>query len=255
MIKLSEISTDAPSGFKKKETKAEREKLSRRIGELQHLMYAEEKRSLLVVFQGMDASGKDGATKKVFRFCSPSGTWAKAFKKPSDLEFAHDFLWRIHQMAPKKGRIQIFNRSHYEDVLIQRVHKWIDEEHVSKRIEAINRFEELLQFDNNTTVVKFYMHLSRARQREKLQERIDVPSKNWKHNWGDWKEAELWDQYMWAYEDAINRSTIPWYIVPSDRRWYRDYFVSKTIVDIMEGFNMQLPILTEEEKKYGQGKS
>ncbi len=252
MIKLSEISTDAPEGWSKKEAIKKRNALTKRLGELQHTLYAESKRSVLVVFQGMDASGKDGATKKVFRYCSPSGVWAKAFKKPTEEEFAHDFLWRIHKHAPKQGRIQIFNRSHYEDILIQRVHKWIDEETVTKRIAAINHWEKLLIFDNDTTVIKFYMHLSRERQQEKLQERIDVPTKNWKHNPGDWEEAKLWDKYMWAYEDAINRCEVPWHIVPSDRRWYRDYFVAKTVVDTLEALNMQLPVLDKEDK-LGEG--
>ena len=243
MIKLSEIACTAPEEMSKKEGIKKRDNLTRRIGDLQHLMYAESKNSLLVVFQGMDASGKDGATRKVFRYCSPSGVWAKAFKKPTDEEFDHDFLWRIQRHAPRKGRIQIFNRSHYEDVLIQRVHGWIDEERVDRRINAINQFEELLQFDNQTTVVKFYMHISQTRQREKLQERIDRPEKHWKHNDADWEENKLWDKYQWAYEDVINRSSVPWIIVPSDQRWYRDYFVAKTIVEIMEGLNMTLPPL------------
>ena len=248
MIKLSEIATRAPKEYSKKSTIKERDKLTRRLGELQHLLYGEEKRSMLVVFQGMDASGKDGATKKVFRYCSPSGVWAYGFKKPSEEEFDHDFLWRVHRLVPRKGRIQIFNRSHYEDVLIQRVHRWIDETRVDKRIAAINSFEELLEFDNHTKVIKFYMHISRDRQKEKLQERIDVPSKNWKHNAADWEEAKLWDEYRHAYEDAINRSSIPWVIVPSDQRWYRDYFIARHMVEVMEGFNMQLPLLSEEEK-------
>jgi PPK2 family polyphosphate:nucleotide phosphotransferase len=210
-------------------------------------MYAEEKHSLLVVFQGMDASGKDGATRKVFRYCSPAGVSAYAFKKPTEVEFDHDFLWRVHKLAPRKGRIQIFNRSHYEDVLIQRVHKWITEAYALERIEAINRFEELLIADNKTTMVKFYMHISRERQKEKLQERIDNPHKNWKHNPGDWKEAELWDEYRRCYEDAINRSRIGWHIVPSDQRWYRDYFVAKKIQEVMNGLNMKLPTLADNE--------
>jgi len=244
-MKLSKIDTDAPKGFSKEECIAKRIELSKRLGDLQHLMYAEGKHSLLVVFQGMDASGKDGTTKKVFRYCSPSGTWAYAFKKPTDHEFAHDFLWRCHKMAPHKGHIQIFNRSHYEDVLIQRVHKWISEEHANKRIDAINAWEDLLQFDNGTTVLKFYMHISEERQLEKLQERIDIPRKNWKHNPGDWEERKHWKKYMDCYQDAINKSTIPWTIVPSDKRWYRDYFVAKHMVEVLESFDMKLPPLKE----------
>ncbi|MCB0686748.1 MAG: polyphosphate kinase [Saprospiraceae bacterium] len=248
MIKLSEISTVAPEDLSKKPTIKKRDKLTRKLGELQHLLYAEDKRSILVVFQGMDASGKDGATRKVFRYCSPSGVWAYGFKKPSDEEFDHDFLWRVHKLVPRKGHIQIFNRSHYEDVLIQRVHHWIDETQVAKRMEAINSFEKLLEFDNRTKVVKFYMHVSRERQKEKLQERIDDPSKNWKHNAADWEEAKLWDEYRKAYEDAINGSSIPWVIVPSDQRWYRDYFVARHLVKVMQEFDMKLPVLSEEQK-------
>ena len=154
MIKLSEIDTRAPEGLEKKSSVKERKELSRTLGELQHLLYAEGKHSLLVVFQGMDSSGKDGATREVFKYCSPSGIKTKGYGKPTDEEFAHDFLWRVHKQCPGKGEIKVFNRSHYEDVLIQRVHKWIDEEHVTKRINAINAWEELLQFDNNTTILK-----------------------------------------------------------------------------------------------------
>jgi polyphosphate kinase 2 (PPK2 family) len=137
----------------------------------------------------MDASGKDGTTRRVFGACSPAGINVVAFKKPSEEEFAHDFLWRIHQHAPAKGMVQVFNRSHYEDVLIQRVHKWISEEHAKKRLESINAFEELLEYDNNTRVLKFYLHISREKQKEELLERLEEPHKNWKHNPNDLKEA------------------------------------------------------------------
>ena len=246
MIKLSEISTKPPKEFTKNKIKKETDKLARRLADLQHIMYGEGKQSLLVVFQGMDASGKDGATRKVFKYCSPSGVSAYAFKKPSDNEFAHDFLWRVHKHAPGKGEIQIFNRSHYEDILIQRVHKWIDEERVKNRMDAINQFEQLIQFDNNTTILKFYMHISPERQKEKLQERIDDPRKNWKHNENDWKEAKHWDDYRRCYEDIINWSDHPWHIIPVDVRWYRDFMVAKILVETLEGLNMQLPLLKEQ---------
>ncbi len=246
MTKLSEISTRPPATLDEKKIKKATKKLADRISDLQRMMYAEGKHSLLIVFQGMDSSGKDGATRKVFSECTPNGVRAKSFKKPTELEFAHDFLWRVHQHAPEKGMIQIFNRSHYEDVLIQRVHNWITEEQVTRRINAINAFEELLQFDNNTTILKFYMHLSKERQTEKLQERIDDPSKNWKHNPNDWKEAEHWDEYMRCYEDLFDRCTIPWIIAPVDARWYRDYFIAKKVVETLESFNMKLPTLKAE---------
>ena len=194
----------------------------------------------------MDATGKDGATRKVFSYCSPIGINAVGFKKPTEEEFAHDFLWRIHQHSPAKGMIQVFNRSHYEDVLIQRVHHWIDETQVDERIRAINDFERTLQQDNHTTIIKFYMHISPERQRQKLQQRIDDPRKNWKHNAADWEERKLWDQYINCYEDAINRSEVPWVIAPVDHRWYRDYFIASRIVDTLESLNMELPTLQHE---------
>ena len=168
-----------------------------------------------------------------------------AFKKPTEIEFSHDFLWRVHKQAPSKGHIKIFNRSHYEDILIQRVHGWIDEERVEKRMNAINAFEELLTFDNRTTILKFYLHLSYEQQALELQERIDERKKNWKHNPGDWKEREHWDEYMRCYEDVLNRSKTPWHIIPVDERWYRDYLVSKTISETLEKLEMSWPELEE----------
>lgn len=191
----------------------------------------------------MDTSGKDGATRNAFQYCSPSGMGCYSFKKPTDLEFAHDFLWRVQQHSPAKGDIQIFIRSHYEDILIQRVHSWINEDRVKSRMDAINAYETNLASDNNTLVIKFYMHLSRERQAEKLQERLDDPSKQWKHNADDWKEAELWDQYRKCYEDAINWSTIPWHIIPVDQRWYRNFLITKILVERLEALQMQLPLL------------
>ena len=239
---LNNIPTSRPPDLIKSEVKKQTDKLARQIGEIQHLLYAEDKKSVLVVFQGMDASGKDGATRKVFKYCSPSGITAHAFKKPTDLEFAHDFLWRVHKLVPSKGQITIFNRSHYEDILIQRVHNWIDEDRVISRMEAINSFERLLIEDNNTLILKFYMHISKERQREKLQERIDVPSKNWKHNDGDWKEREHWDEYMRCYEDVITKCNVaPWIVAPVDSRWYRDYFIATQVLDALKKLDITLP--------------
>ncbi len=243
MIKLSEISTRPPEGATKKEYQEKTKKICRRIAELQGKMNAECKHSLLVIFQGMDSSGKDGASRNVFCRCSPTGISAYSFKKPSDLEFAHDFLWRVHKQAPEKGQIKIFNRSQYEDILIQWVHGWINDEHAHKRMASINALEELLEYDNNTKVLKFYMHLSPERQKEKLQERIDDPEKNWKHNPNDWKESEHWDDYRRCYEYAINNSSIPWIVAPVDSRWYRDYFIASKVLEALEGMNIVLPVL------------
>lgn len=245
-VLLKDMSTRAPEGWTKSETKKKTKELVDQLADLQHRLYATRKYSVLVVLQGMDSTGKDGSTRKVFAKCSPAGVRVKAFKKPTDEEFAHDFLWRIHKHAPEKGFIQIFNRSHYEDILIQRVHGWIDEEHVSKRIASINAFEELLQYDNDTIIIKCFLNISPERQLEKLQERIDDPTKNWKHNPGDWEERKHWDQYMNAYEDMINRCTVPWHIIPVDQRWYRDYCVAKIVVDELSKLEMPLPLLTAE---------
>lgn len=245
-IKLSDYPTRPTEDYSKKELRSMTKDIAKEIGELQEKMFAEGKHSLLVVFQGMDSSGKDGATREVFKYCSPNGCRAHSFKKPTDEEFAHDFLWRVHKLAPAKGNIQVFNRSHYEDVLIQRVHGWIDEEHVDKRIAAINAWEELLQFDNNTTILKFYMHLSHERQGEKLQERLDEADKNWKHNDGDWKEREYWDKYMDAYENVFNKCSIPWIIAPVDSRSYRNYFIAKKILETMRSMEVEWPKLETE---------
>lgn len=253
MIKLSEIETRSPEGTDEAKIRKETKKIATEIQVLQTKLSAQRKQSLLVVFQGMDSSGKDGATRETFKYCSPSGIKTKAYGKPTDEEFAHDFLWRVHPHAPAKGQIGVFIRSHYEDVLIQRVHKWIDEEKVTKRINAINAWEELLQFDNNTTILKFYMHLSKDRQHEKLMERIETPRKQFKHRDGDWEEREHWDEYIRCYEDVINRSTIPWIIAPVDQRWYRNYFIAKKVLETLQSMDLEYPKLEterEEWKKY-----
>jgi PPK2 family polyphosphate:nucleotide phosphotransferase len=241
MIKLSSISTEAPKNLEKKDMKDETLRLVERLGELQNIMYAEGKHSMLIILQGMDGSGKDGAVRNVFHNCTIAGLDLVSYKKPTEEEFGHDFLWRVHKWVPQKGMTTIFNRSHYEDILIQRVHGWIDMERVEKRMAAINAFEDLIQFDNNTLVFKFYMHISFEEQGIQLQQRLDDPTKFWKHNDGDWEERKLWDKYMEAYEYAINNSTTPWHICPVDNRWYRDYFMAKTIVEVLEKLNMTLP--------------
>lgn len=244
-ILISKLPTRAPSNLDKDDIKAEREKITYEIGELALKMHAQKKHSLLVVLQGMDSSGKDGVARKTFRYCAPTWTKAHAFGKPTDLEFAHDFLWRVHPHAPAKGNISIFIRSHYEDVLIQRVHKWITPKRVTARFNAINAWEKLLQEDNNTTVLKFFLNLSHEKQGEKLQERIDDPTRNWKHKDGDWEERKHWKKYMSCYQDAMNRSEIPWISVPADQRWYRDYFVAKEVLKALKKMKPQLPLLTE----------
>lgn len=241
MINLAKIATAPPAGTDKGDIKDLTEKYVERIGELNEILRAQEKHSLLIILQGMDGSGKDGAVKNVFKDCTPFNLSVHAFKKPTEIEFGHDFLWRVHQQVPSKGEIKVFNRSHYEDILVQRVHGWVDEERVKKRMEAINAFEELLQFDNGTTVLKFCLHISKTEQEKQLQERLDEPEKHWKHNDGDWKEREHWDEYMRCYSDAINWSRIPWTIVPVDERWYRDYVIAKKVCETMENLDLAYP--------------
>jgi polyphosphate kinase 2 (PPK2 family) len=229
MIKLAKISSGAPKELNKEKIEAKTLELAKKIGELVEIMMAQKKHSLLVVFQGMDASGKDGAFKNVFQFVPHAAVTYKSYGKPTAEEFAHDFLWRIHKNAPAKGTISASIRSHYEDILIQRVHDWIDDKRVAVRMDAINAYERLLQEDNDTVVLKFFTHISPERQLEKLAERIEKVEKNWKHKDGDWQEHMLWDKYMKAYEYAINKSAIPWTIVQADERWYRDYIVAEKV--------------------------
>lgn len=245
MIKIANLPTRAPADLNKKEARAIARKKAKRIAELHQLLIAEGKHSVLVVLQGMDGSGKDGGTRNVFGECAPYGLRTYSFKKPTDLEFAHDFLWRVHKQAPAKGELVIFNRSHYEDILIQRVHGWISEEQVQKRMAAINAFEELLAFDNNTVILKFFLNISHEQQIIELQQRIDEPEKHWKHNAGDWKEREHWDKYMQCYEDVLNWSKIPWHVIPVDQRWYRDYLMTDIILKALEGLNMEYPPMEE----------
>ncbi|MCC6815581.1 MAG: polyphosphate kinase [Saprospiraceae bacterium] len=240
---LSKIPTDAPKSFKKEKTKKDTKKLVKEIGELTAKMHAEKKHSILVVLQGMDASGKDGAARKVFADCNALLLDSYPFKKPTEEEFGHDFLWRVHKQTPGKGQVKIFIRSHYEDILVQAVHKWITPERVKIRMEAINAFEKLLEKDNNTTVLKFYMHISHKKQLEKLEERKTNPEKQYKFNPQDFEESKLWAQYMKQYQYAIENSQVPWYIIPCDQRWYRDYSIAKIVLGVLKKLNPKLPTL------------
>ena len=244
-IVLSKLSAKSPKELVEKVIEKETKALASEIAELVTKMSANKKYSLLVVLQGMDSSGKDGVCKAVFNKTPPTMVSAYGFKKPTPEEFAHDFLWRAHKQAPAKGEVKIFVRSHYEDILIQRVHKWIDKKKVDNRIKAINAFETLLQDDNDTIVMKFFLNLSKARQKEKLLERIEDVRKNYKHNDGDWEERKHWTKYMAAYQDALNRSEIPWTIVPADSRWYRNYVVAKAVRDRLVKLKERFPPLKE----------
>lgn len=240
--KLKDISTRAPENMDKKETKEKTEGLLEELNELQNLLFAQNRHSVLVVIQGMDGSGKDGVIRNVFGKMNPQGVTVKSYKAPTPEELSHDFLWRIHHCAPAKGMIQLFNRSHYEDVLITRVHKWCDDETAVKRMKAINDFEELLQEHSNTHILKFYLHISPEEQKERLTERMKDPSKMWKYNENDFEEAKLWDIYMKMYEDCFERcNKVPWTIVPSDQNWYKEYIIASQLHELLKGLHMQYP--------------
>jgi len=241
-ISLKEISTRAGKEFDKQETKDKTLRILEELDNLQNLLFAENEHSILVVIQGMDASGKDGVIRNVFTSMNPQGVNVKSFKAPTPEELSHDFLWRIHSHAPAKGMIQIFNRSHYEDILITRVHKWCDDKTARKRMKAINEWEELISKHNSTSILKFYLHVSAEEQQERLKERIKDPAKMWKYNANDFEEARLWDVYMQMYENCFeNCSIIPWTIVPSDQNWYKEYIIALALRDALSGLKMQYP--------------
>jgi len=239
---LKDISTRAPKELDKKTTKEKTLQLLEELDELQNLLYAESKRSVLVILQGMDASGKDGAIRNVFSSTNPQGVTVTSFKVPTEEEAAHDFLWRIHMNTPRKGMIRIFNRSHYEDVLVTRVHKWCDDETARKRMNAINDFEELVSKHNNTRILKFYLHVSREEQMERLKERTSDPAKMWKYNEKDFSEAALYDEYHKMYEDCFEHcDKVPWIIVPADQNWYKEYVMIQAILETLRSLDMKYP--------------
>ncbi|MEP7079690.1 MAG: PPK2 family polyphosphate kinase [Ginsengibacter sp.] len=241
-IKLKDINTRAPKEVDKHETKDRTDKILQELNDLQNLLFAESKHALLVIVQGMDASGKDGVVRNVFTTMNPQGVIVKGFKAPTAEELSHDFLWRVHPHAPALGMIQIFNRSQYEDILITRVHKWCNDETARKRMVAINNWEQLITQHNNTRILKFYLHVSPEEQKARLDERIKDPSKMWKYNANDYQEATLWDEYMKMYEDCFEYcNEIPWTIVPSDQNWYKEFIIASEVKKALVDFKMQYP--------------
>jgi len=217
--------------------------LSNRIDALQDLLYAEKKQKVLVVLQGMDTAGKDGTIRHVFNSVDPLGVRAVSFRAPAGEELEHDFLWRVHRQVPRLGEVAIFNRSHYEDVLIVRVHEWIDMDECKRRYQHINDFERMLA-ENGMTILKFFLHISRDEQKRRLQERIDDPDKHWKFNPGDLRERKLWDDYMKAYEDALEATSTDcanWYVVPSDSKSTRNLIISSILIEQLEALKMKYP--------------
>ena len=248
-VRLARLPTTAPANADKKAAKAETKRLARHIAERQDVLYAERQRAVLVVVQGMDASGKDSVVRHAFGACNPVGLRPVSFKAPTDEERAHDFLWRVHRHAPEKGTIGLFIRSHYEDVVVQRVKGWIDADRVAVRYRAINAFERLLADDAGTVVLKFFLHLSKDEQEKELRERVETPEKNWKHSAADWDERRHWKQYQRAYEDAINHcDAVPWTVVPADQAWYRNLVVARAVAAALDGLDLRYPTLSDAEK-------
>jgi PPK2 family polyphosphate:nucleotide phosphotransferase len=242
--RLADIDPDESEGYQRKKDVADELKRHRdRISDLQARLYGEHERSLLIVLQAMDTGGKDGTIKGVFQGVNPQGCQVWSFKAPSNEEAAHDFLWRYHQKAPPKGMIHIFNRSHYEDVLIVRVKDLVPESVWRPRYEAINQFEYALTM-SGVTVLKFFLHISKDEQKRRLESRLQDPDKRWKFSSNDLKERAWWDDYQAAFEDAVNHCSTPyapWYVIPANRKWYRNLVVARTIADTLEAMDPRFP--------------
>lgn len=243
-IRLADFSTKVTEeGIDKSEAKIQTKHYIKRLTELGHQLYAENQRAVLVVLQGMDTAGKDGTIRSLMRGLNPQSCQVTSFKAPSAEELDHDFLWRIHRAAPRRGNIGIFNRSQYEDVLIVRVHSLVPESEWRSRYDRINEFERLLT-DDGISIVKCFLHISKDEQRQRLQDRVDTPHKRWKFNPGDLKERLLWDDYQSAYQDALircNTDYAPWHIIPADRKWYRNLVISQLLVQKLESLAPQFP--------------
>jgi PPK2 family polyphosphate:nucleotide phosphotransferase len=242
-VSLSDFDPRYSGGLSKEQAKEERRALRIRLGELQDLLYADRRYGVLVVLQGMDTSGKDSTVNSVFEQVGPLGCSVTNFGVPSAEEAAHDFLWRYHEHAPERGKFSIFNRSHYESVIVERVKGIVPETVWRPRFEQINRFERMLAAER-IVVMKFFLHISNEEQRERLQERIDNPMKHWKFRAGDLDDRALWDQYQAAYEDVVNfcnTDHAPWHIVPSDRKWSRDVVILRSLVERLESLDLHFP--------------
>ena len=244
-IDLSQWDPNDTSAFAgdKREAREALRALSKRLEELQELLYAEDKHKLLIVLQALDTGGKDGTIRHVFEGVNPQGVKVANFKVPTPEELSHDYLWRVHKHVPGRGQIVIFNRSHYEDVLVVRVHNLVPPEVWSRRYAHMNDFERMLA-DEGTTILKFFLHIDLDEQKERLRARLDEPYKRWKFSLGDLKERKLWPEYTRAYQDVLNKTSTewaPWYIVPANRKWYRNLVVATVLVETLERLNMSYP--------------
>jgi len=251
-IALSEIDPESTGSFSggKEEAKEILADLSTKLRDLQERLYAEHQRAVLIVLQGMDTCGKDGAIEHVFSGVNPAGVRVANFKVPTPEEASHDFLWRVHKQTPARGEIVIYNRSHYEDVLIVRVHELVGEKVWRKRYRHIKDFERVL-VDEGAIILKFFLHISKEEQKERLLDRLQEVEKRWKFNPNDIKERELWDDYMKAYEDAISATTTaqaPWYIVPANRKWFRNLVIASTLVKTLKDLDPQPPVTMDESE-------
>jgi len=242
--------TDYPTFNKewdKKETEKKTKKILKEIGELQYKMHAQGKYSMIVVLQGTDASGKDGVTKGLLRYCNEVGIEVYSFKKPTELEYSHDFLWRVHQVCPANGVLKVFIRSHYEDILVPTVGKYIPSDIIEKRYETINTFEKMLE-DHGTKVVKFFLNVSKETQKERLMERIENKEKHWKHKDGDWATREKFDEYLGVYQQILTRcNEVPWHVAPADKNWQKLYAVAEVVLKTLKELDLQWPPLVTEK--------
>ena len=251
-VDLDDFETYYIGEIKKKEGKAKLKEHNKTLRDLQELLYAENKRKVLVILQGIDTSGKDGTIEHVFGDVNPQGTNVFNFKVPSKKELAHDYLWRVHQHTPGIGEIVIFNRSHYEDVLVVRVHELAPKSVWEKRYDHINAFEKLLA-DEGTTIIKFFLNVSKKEQAERFLARLDRPHKRWKFNPDDLEERKHWDEYKAAYEGMLSRTSTPWapwYVIPCDRKWYRNLVIASIIEDTIKNLDMQYPAEVENIDSY-----
>ena len=243
-VRIADLPTDATPGFKgKPDVEGILRETAARMAELQYLMYAENKRSLLVVLQAMDTGGKDGTVRHVMTGLNPTGMLVKSFKVPSADELDHDYLWRIHQVVPGRGDFAIFNRSHYEDVIVVRVHDLVPRPVWKKRYDQINAFEKHLT-ENGVTILKFFLHISKEEQKKRIEDRIKDPKKHWKLSPTDFKEREYWDDYQAAYEDVLIRCSTewaPWYAIPADKKWFRNLAVAQIMLETLESMKMKFP--------------
>lgn len=243
IVDLAAIDTTAPAHLEKSEGTARTADLTAELEQLQYLLHADGRQKVLAVIQATDTGGKDGTIRNVFGACNPQGVRIATFKAPSEVELAHDYLWRVHAQTPASGELVVFNRSHYEDVLIVRVHDLVPPDRWKKRYGHIVDFERLL-VDEGTTVVKFYLHISKAEQKRRLQARLDDPTKNWKFAKGDLEERKFWDDYQLAFTEMLERTSTesaPWFVVPADNKWYRDLVVSEIMVQTLRSLDMAFP--------------